>query len=78
MREIETTGGDRRKELRDYAMPQSLGITSSIVNPTIEAHNFELRATLITFVEKDQFYKHSSENPNEHLHSLLRNVIELS
>jgi len=36
--------------LRDYVLPQATGLTSPIVNPAIEANNFELRAALISFV----------------------------
>jgi len=37
--------------LQDYVLPQATGLTSTIVNPTIEANNFELRSALISFVE---------------------------
>ena len=37
--------------LRDYALPQASGVTSSIVSPVIKANNFEL----ISFVKRDQF-----------------------
>jgi len=37
--------------LRDYILPQAIGLTSPIVNPAIEANNFELRPTLISFIE---------------------------
>ena len=57
--------------LRDYALPQASGITSSIVSPAIEANNFELSPALITFVEREQFGGHPSENPNVHLHKFL-------
>jgi len=53
--------------LRDYALPQALGITSSIVSPLVEVNNFELSPMLITFVEQDQFCGHPSDNPNAHL-----------
>jgi len=42
-----------QRVLRDYGLPQASGITSSVVNPTVEANNFELSPTLITFVERD-------------------------
>jgi len=57
--------------LRDYALSQGSGITSSIVSSTVEANNFELIPTHITFVERDQFGGHLSENPNTHLHKFL-------
>ena len=52
-------------------MPQSLGITSTIVNPAVEVNNFELRPALISLVERDQFGGHPSENPNMHLRNFL-------
>ena len=45
--------GQDNRVLRDYAMPQSSGITSSIVNPAVEVNNFELRPALISLVERD-------------------------
>ena len=66
--------------LRDYALPQASGITSSIVNPTVEANNFQLSLALITFVERDQFSGHPSDNPNIHLRKFLTkcNTIKLN
>ena len=57
--------------LRDYGLPQAIGLTSSIVNPTIEANNFELRPALVSFVEKDQFSGRPTENPHIHLRNFL-------
>ena len=57
--------------LRDYVILQSSGTTSSIVNPVVEAHNFELRLALISLVERDQFRGHPSEIPIMHLHNFL-------
>jgi len=37
----------------------------------VEAHKFELDPALVTFVERDQFGGHPSENPNVHLCSFL-------
>ena len=54
--------------LRDYTLPQASGITSSIVSPAVEANNFEVSPALISFVEREQFAGHPSENPNAHLH----------
>jgi len=64
--EVEMAGHDQRM-LRDYALPQASGITSSIVNPTVEANNFELSPVLITFMERDKFGGHPADNPNAHL-----------
>ena len=57
--------------LRDYALPQASGITSSIVSPAIEANNFELNPALIGFMERDQFGGFPSDNPNAHLRKFL-------
>ena len=62
---------DDHRMLRDYALPQATGITSSIVNPTVEVNNFELSPALILFKEWEQFDGHPSENPNAHLHKFL-------
>ena len=66
--------------LRDYALPQASGITSSIVSPAVEANNFELSPSLISFVEREQFSGHPSENPNTHLRKFLAkcNTIKLN
>ena len=57
--------------LRDYALPQTSGITSFIVSPAVEANNFELSPVLISFVEREQFTGHPSDNPNAHLRKFL-------
>jgi len=43
--------GQEQRVLRDYALLQASGITSSIVNPIVETNNFELSPALITLVE---------------------------
>ena len=57
--------------LQDYVPPQVTDITSSIVNLTVEANNFELRPALVSFVEKDQFKGHPMENAHIHLRNFL-------
>jgi len=42
--------GQDQRVLRDYGLPQVLGIVSSIVSPTVKANKFELSSTVITFV----------------------------
>ena len=63
--------GQDQRLLCDYALPQPSSITSSIVNPTVEANNFGLSPVLITFVERNQFGGHPSDNPNAHLRKFL-------
>ena len=48
-----TMAGENPRVLRDYVIPHATGLTSSIVNPAVEANNFELRPALVSFVEKD-------------------------
>jgi len=57
--------------LRDYALLQASAITSSIVSPAIEANNLELNPALIIFVERYQFGRYPSNNPNAHLRKFL-------
>ena len=63
--------------LRDYALPQASGITSSIVSPAVEANNFELSPALISFVKRERFAGHPSENPNAHLRKFLAKCVPL-
>jgi len=57
--------------LWDYVLSQATGLTFSIVNPAIEANNFELRPALVSFVEKDQFSGRPAENPHIHFRNFL-------
>ena len=68
--QTEMADGNQRV-LRDYVIPQATGLASSIVNPAIEANNFELRPALVSFVEKDQFSGRPTENPHLHLRNFL-------
>jgi len=65
----EVSMAEDNRVLRDYALSQALGVTSSIVSLAIEANNFKLSRTLISFVEREreQFAGHPSENLNTHL-----------
>ena len=49
--------------LWDYILLEATNITSSMVNPAVEANNFELRPSLVSFAEKDQFNGRPIENP---------------
>ena len=48
-----------------------MDVTSSIVNLAVKVHNFELRAALVSLVERDQFSGHPVENPSMNLHNIL-------
>ena len=45
---------------------------STVMQPPIEANNFELKPTLITMVQQNQFTGHPNKDPNEHLSRFLR------
>jgi len=64
-------GGRDIRVLQDYALPQVSGITSSIVSLALKENNFKLSPVLVTFVERDQFSRHPSNNPNVHLQKFL-------
>ena len=57
--------------LRDYVLLQATGLISPIVNPAVKANNFELRLTLISFVEQNQFGGRPIENPHLQLCNFL-------
>ena len=57
--------------LQDYVLPQATGLTFPIVNPVVEANNFELQPALISFVEQNQFGGRPIENPHLHLCNFL-------
>ena len=48
--------------------------------PPIEANNFELKLALITMVQQNQFTRHPSEDPNEHLNRFMRmsNLVKMN
>ena len=53
---------------------------ADVRKPPIEANNFELKPTLITMVQQNQFTRHLNEDPNEHLGRFLRmaNTVKLN
>lgn len=61
-----------RKTLRDYFTP-STNITASIVNPPMQATNFELKPGLIQMVQNSTMFRGAStEDPNAHLKNFIR------
>jgi len=57
--------------LQGYVLSQAIDIASAIVNLAVEANNFELRSTLMSFMEKDQFDGCPTKNPLIHLSNFL-------
>ncbi|PNY08729.1 1-aminocyclopropane-1-carboxylate deaminase-like protein [Trifolium pratense] len=52
---------------KDFAVPSEDEPHSSIVNPTIQANNIELKPTLLQIVQQNQFSGKPTEDPNLHL-----------
>lgn len=62
---------DENKLLRDYAAPSTRYLRSSIQRSPIEANNFELKPTLLSMVQQNQFGGTPTEDSNLHLEVLL-------
>ena len=46
---------NNNRPLKDYAVPSEEEPHSSIVSPTVEARNFELKPALLQIVQQNQF-----------------------
>ena len=57
--------------VRDLWLPSSLGTMTGPIWPCIEAEHFELRPGLIALVQQHQFRGLPSEDPYEHIHTVL-------
>lgn len=55
------------RTLKDFAAPNTNGLHSSITRPTVEANNFELKPSLLSMVQQNQFGGSSTDDPNLHL-----------
>ena len=66
--------------MEDFWKPIIQDEYSAIKQPAIDANNFELKPTLITMVQQNQFTNHPTEDPNEHLGRFLRmaNTVKLN
>ena len=53
--------------MEDFWRPVIQEEFSKVRQPTIEANNFELKPTLTTMVQHNQFTGHPIEDPNEHM-----------
>ena len=60
------------RAMKDYLAPTLQGCSSSITRPPVQVNNFELKTSLIQFVQqKCQFAGLPSKGPNEHLSNFL-------
>ena len=66
--------------MEDFWRPVIREEYSTMRQPPIEADNFELKLALITMVQQNQFTRHPSEDPNEHLGRFFRmgNIVKLN
>src|SRR4030042_2451744 len=55
------------RPLKDYAVPSEDEPHSSIVNPAVQANNFELKPSLLQIVQQNQFSGNPTEDPTLHL-----------
>ena len=55
----------RQRTMEDFWRPVIREEHSIVRQPLIEANNFELKPTLITIVQQNQFTKHLSEDLND-------------
>ena len=59
-------------KIEDFWRPVIQEEYSAVRQPAIEANNFELKPTLITMVQQNQFTGHPTEDSNEHMSRFLR------
>ena len=73
--ESEEMGDVPKVLLRDLWIPRDQGISSGIIQPVIQANNFELKPALITMVQHSQFGGLAVEDPHEHIRTFLNIAI---
>ena len=61
----------RNRALQEYTMPTPRENMGSIVRPTMDANNFEIKPAIIQMVSQFQFGGLPSEDPNAHLAQFL-------
>ena len=78
--EEEADKPQRPNTMKDFWRPIIQEEYSVVRQPPIEANNYELKPSLITIVQQNQFTCHTSEDPNEHLGRFLRmaNTVKLN
>ena len=66
--------------MEDFWKPVIRDDYSIVRQPAIEANKFELKPTLITMIQHNQFTSHPSEDPNEHMGRFLimANIVKLN
>ncbi|XP_061337346.1 uncharacterized protein LOC133284360, partial [Gastrolobium bilobum] len=60
-----------QRTLGDYMTPAVIPPIGSVVRPTVEPNNFELKPALVQLVQKEQFAGTSAEDPYLHIENFL-------
>ncbi|XP_058764753.1 uncharacterized protein LOC131638223 [Vicia villosa] len=68
----ESTMGEQSRHLKSYVIPSQAEPRNSIAAPAIEANNFELKPTLLSAIQQNQFSGNATEDPNLHLSVFLQ------
>src|ERR1043165_1693638 len=66
--------GDQPRPLKSYVIPSQEEPHNNIVAPAIEANNFELKPSLLSVIQQNQFSGGSMDDPNLHLSMFLQYV----
>jgi hypothetical protein len=69
---IEMAEGPQNRPLRSYALSSQEEPHNIIASPTIEANNFELKTSLLSAVQQNQFSGNPTDDPNLHLSIFLQ------
>ena len=72
VRESEMAEGPQERPLRSYAIPSQQEPHNSIAAPAIEANNFELKPSLLSAVQQNQFSGNPTDDPNLYLSIFLQ------
>ncbi|CAJ2652135.1 unnamed protein product [Trifolium pratense] len=64
--------GPQNRPLKSYAIPSQAEPHNSIAAPAIEANNFELKPSLLSAVQQNQFSGNPTDDPNLHLSIFLQ------
>ena len=70
----------RHDTMEDFWRPVIQAEYSAVIQPAVEANNFELKPALITMVQQHQFISLPTEDPNEQLGRFLKmaNTVKLN
>ncbi|KAK4280312.1 hypothetical protein QN277_011951 [Acacia crassicarpa] len=61
-----------KRTMGDYTTLNPARIKTSIVNPAVNANNFEIKPSLISLVQQSSFSGSDLEDPNQHIETFLQ------